>query len=163
MGGRRRTWLLVLTATATIATLLTMAAIVVVAVYLSRHIDRQVAASDRAEAEFAQIRARFVREQPLVEITAGGEALVHPDRGSGGTVRNVHLLAYDPRARRLVHVNLPIWLLRLVPWTSYSLAGQTDYGVGGIPLAIEDIERHGPGLILDHQRINGAQALAWAE
>lgn len=162
MDRTKRPWLAVLATTGIIAAALLAAAIVTLSVYVFRQIDRQTVGTDRAEAEFTRVRARFVREQALVEITGTGTALVHPDPGRGGAVHTVHLLAYSPRTRHLVHAALPVWLLRLVP-APYALLDQSEMGIAGVRLTLADIEHHGPGLLLDHQPVDGAQALVWVE
>jgi len=159
----KKTWLSIATAAVLVACVLAAAAIGGTAFYVFRHIDRQTVTATAADAEFTKLRARFVREQPLVEITSDRDVMIHPNTGDGGPIRALHLLAYNPVSQRLVHVNLPVWLLRAGRAKSLALIDQGDFGSGGTHLTLDDIERHGPGLILDHRRINGAQAIVWAE
>lgn len=133
------------------------------AAFVWRHIDRQTISAERADDEFTRLRARFVREQPMIEVTADNDVMVHPNPASGGDIGVVHLVAYNPQTSRLVHVSLPMWLLRLAPTRNFSLTDQSDFGRGGPHVTLDDIVRHGPGLILDHRAIGGAQALVWAE
>lgn len=133
------------------------------AAFMWRHIDRETVSAERADDEFTRLRARFVREQPMIEVTADDDVMVHPNPATGGDIGVVRLVAYNPQTERLVRVSLPMWLLRLAPTRNFSLTDRSDFGRGGPHVTLDDIIRHGPGLILDHRAIGGAQALVWAD
>jgi hypothetical protein len=159
---RRTSWRTAAIAVA-VAVLAVAAAIAATAIYLSRHIDRETATAAQADAEFARLRARFVREEPLVEVTAEGDVLIHPNTGNGGAIHTVHVVAFDPASKRLVRAALPVWLLRTGRSRAVSMIDQSEFGAGGAHLTLEDLERHGPGLILDRRSAGGGQTLVWAE
>ncbi len=159
----KKTWLSIAIAVVLVACVLAAAAIGGTAFYVFRHIDRQTTNAAAADSEFAKVRGRFVREQPMVEITSDRDVMIHPNTGNGGPIRSLHLLAYNPVSQRLVHVDVPVWLLQIRRGNSLALIDQGDFGLGGTHITLDDIERHGPGLILDHRRINGAQAVVWVE
>jgi hypothetical protein len=64
-----------------------------------------------------------------------------------------------------VNLDLPIWLLRFhrrpnyVHWNW----GGEDFAFENVDLSVEDIERHGPGLILDFEDRYGERVLLWTE
>ena len=63
----------------------------------------------------------------------------------------MRVLVYDAHEGRLVHVDLPFWLLRLVPsgrMSKVSGAG-SEFSFESGHITVDDLERHGPGLILD--------------
>lgn len=159
----RRSWIAV---TLTVLALVALACTLVLgagAAFVWRHIDRETVGAERAGDEFTRLRARFVREQPMIEVTADNDVMVHPNPAAGGDIGVVHLVAYNPQTQRLVRVSMPMWLLRLAPTRNFSLTDQSDFGRGGPHVTLDDVIRHGPGLILDHRAVDGAQALVWAD
>lgn len=119
-----------------------------------------------AVREFDAVRARFSGQRPLLEMRDGEPALVGGRKGeppSTVQLTTLHLMAWDEDEERLVRFSLPFWLLRMksgpIGFSSY------DSGFDRVSLSSEDIERHGPGLILDaseNERGRG-RVLIWAE
>jgi hypothetical protein len=119
------------------------------------------------EAEFAKAEARFAGQQPLVEIPRDGppRPIVHRDAKAGPKVdlTSLHLLAWDPEKRELVQFTMPFWLVRLGGRRPFMFENREGFfAAEDLQLTAEDIERHGPGLIVDYQR-HGYRALLWAE
>jgi hypothetical protein len=76
------------------------------------------------------------------------------------------VLAYDPDDERLVRISIPFWLLRLAPSTkrmSFLSDNGIDFDSERVRLTLEDLERRGPGLILDHKDRHGSLVLVWTE
>ncbi len=161
--GVGRTWVQITIAALVIACLGVAATIGGLALFAFRHIERQSVSAAVADAEFAKVRARFVRDQAMIEVSEDRDVMIHPNPGTGEPIHSIHLLAYNPTSGRLVNADMPVWLLRFGRRASISLIDEGEFGTGGTHLTLDDIERHGPGLILDHRRVNGAQAIVWAE
>ena len=71
----------------------------------------------------------------------------------------LRVLAYDPDAEKLVHVSIPFWLLRLAPSgkrMSFLSDNGVDFDSDRVHLTLDDIERRGPGLILDQKDLHDA-------
>jgi len=62
-------------------------------------------------------------------------------------------------------VDLPFWLLRLVPSGRLgNVSGSgSDFSFESGRITVDDLERHGPGLILDSKDSRNAQILIWTE
>ena len=78
----------------------------------------------------------------------------------------LRVLAFDPRAGKLVRFSVPFWLLRLAPSHNFTIGskGDFDFDSDRLHLTVEDVERAGPGLILDtRDPRNGALVLVWTE
>jgi hypothetical protein len=135
--------------------------------YVSRHVDTQEASPVVAERAFDEIRTRFAAQKPLIELTEQGELLrTNPDRPTQHTPRSpeqLNVLVFDPREGRLVRINIPFWLLRLkVGGTTVDFnGGKMD--LEDLKLSIEDLERFGPTLIVDHSTISGERVLVWSQ
>lgn len=82
----------------------------------------------------------------------------------GGTVHELNMLAYDPDEAELTRVSLPMWLCR-------KMKGDLDLGGSderlarslGQHLRIQDIERAGPGVLVEVEEEDGEQVLVWLE
>lgn len=152
--------------------LLGLAAVVGAGFYfVSQHFDTRAATPASAAEEFNAIRARFEGRKPLIELDDHGRLVrTNPDVPVEGTVetpRMLHVLAFEPDARhgegRLVGVRIPLWLLGF-------RAGDTTINLNGekmdledLKLTVEDLERLGPALIIDHTTPEGDRVLVWSE
>jgi hypothetical protein len=167
--GARKTWISVLIASVIIVGLLAVAAIGGTAFFIYRHVNTQFTPSDRAEQQFAAARARFTGQQPLIEIRRGDEAVLHreviPGSVPAAKLDTLRVMAYDTHARKLVRVSIPFWLLRMAPSRHMSFLSDSgiDFDSDRIRLTLEDLERRGPGLILDQADRRGSQVLVWTE
>ena len=138
------------------------------AYFFSRHITAQFTPSENAAQQFAQARLRFAGQQPLIEIQRGDEPLLHreviPASRPTTKLDTLRVLAYDTHAGKLVHVSIPFWLLRMAPSKNFSFINNgIDFDSDRVHLTLDDIERRGPGLILDQADRRGSQVLVWTE
>ena len=137
------------------------------AFWIRRHVVTQFTSAEVAGDQFSRERARFTGQQPLIELQAGDEPVIHRRSAAGRPeLHAIRVLAFDPRAGKLVSVSIPFWILRLAPNHELNLHGDQgiDFDRERIHLTVDDVERAGPGLILDtRDRRNGAQVLVWAE
>jgi hypothetical protein len=124
------------------------------------------AAATREQASHAlnATRLRFAG-QPLITVTgSGGLPQITVTRQEADAerkpVRELLVLAYDPYDGQLVRTKVPLWVVRLGGWRNFVLR---TLGRADLQVTVEDIERHGPGLIADIRGPGGTQALMWAE
>lgn len=119
-----------------------------------------------ASQEFEAVRAKFAGQRPLLEMRNGEPAYVaerEQEPRSNVQLTTLHLMAWDEDDEQLVRFALPFWLLRMksgpIGFSSYAS------GVDRVSLRPEDIERHGPGLILDvtEDSRGRGRVLIWAE
>lgn len=167
MANKNRTWISILIAAIVIVVVLGLAVVGSSAYYIARHVHSQYVTSESAEDQMTRTRARFAGQTPLIEIREGGDPIVHrtPDRPRGAPIDVLHAMIYSRESRKLVTVNLPMWLLRMVPANNrFSfISGDVDFESSRTPITIEDVDRRGPGLILDGQDRHGARVLVWTE
>lgn len=165
----RRTWVSVLIAAVIVVGILAAAAVGGTAFFISRHVQTQVTPSENAEQRFLEARARFNGQRPLLELRRDDRPVVNRDvlSGPASTVKleALRVLAYDQHERKLVNVSIPFWLLRLAPSNKFSFLNDRgiDFDSDRIHLTLEDLERRGPGLILDQADRRGSQVLVWTE
>src|SRR5438132_510976 len=118
--GGRRTWVSILIAGIIIVGMLAFAAVGGTAYFFYRHIHSEFTAPENADAEFARTRARFASQKPLIEFRKDDEPILHRElvpaaKAAGTPLVSLRVLAYDNRARKLVKVAIPFWLMRLAP------------------------------------------------
>ena len=124
------------------------------------------ASEKSAEAEFTRIANRFGGQKPYLVIQ-DGEPVVSEPKGpaSGKPVEAIHILVWNPDDQKLVRLNVPFWLLRMTKGHPIRLTTNAD--PDGEPMFLkvtaDDLERRGPGLILDHKEASGERVLVWAQ
>ena len=127
---------------------------------------RFTAVSERQALEaLDEMRHRFAGQVPLIRV-AGFEGfpqitVTHlPADAERKPVRELLVLAYDPHDGQLVRTRVPLWVVRLGGWRNVVLR---TLGRADLQVTVEDIERHGRGLIADIRGPGGTQALLWAD
>ncbi len=128
----------------------------------------QTVSMESPDAEFAKARARFEGQAPYIDFTDkdGVEMpVIHHDQEKARTaLTTVHLLAWGPRDRKLARIAFPFWLLRLTGSRGVQLSGGSSWeNTVRLHVTAEEIERHGPGLLIDHETPHGERILVWAE
>ena len=165
----RRTWVSVLIASVIIVGILAAAAIGGTAFFIYRHVNTQITPNETADAQFAEARARFAGQRPLLELRHGDEPVLHreaiPAEMPEAKLETLRVLAYDTHEEKLVRVSIPFWLLRLAPTRHVSFLSDTgiDFDSDRVRLTLDDLERRGPGLILDQADRRGSHVLVWTE
>jgi hypothetical protein len=165
----RKTWISVLIAAVIIVGLLAASAVGGTAYFIYRHVHTEFTPTESAEQQFAATRARFAGQQPLIEMRKGDEPVLHreviPTTMPAVKLETLRVLAYDTRANKLVNVSIPMWLLRLAPSNKFSFMKDNgiDFDSDRVHISLDDIERRGPGLILDQTERRGSQVLVWTE
>jgi hypothetical protein len=136
------------------------------AVIVSRQME--VRSDERVETfeeEAAAVRARLGDLPPLIEDTPAGPRLspanLERRKALGGTSPEaLNILVWAADEQKIVRLSLPFWLLRLSP--KGVDINVNDIDLGKLRLSIEDLERAGPGPLL--QRDDGeTRVLVWTE
>ncbi|MBI3491995.1 MAG: hypothetical protein HY047_09475 [Acidobacteria bacterium] len=166
---QRQTWVSIVIAAVIIVAILAVTVVGGTAFFIYRHVHTQFTGEQSAGEEFAQTRARFAGQKPLIEIRRGDEPVLHRELVTGSTsiakLDSLRVLAYDTRAQKLIRVSIPFWLLRLAPSNKFSLFSDNgiDLDADRVHLTLDDLERRGPGLILDQADRRGSQVIVWTE
>jgi hypothetical protein len=136
------------------------------AYWVTSHMEFVETPAPDAAKSFDEIRARFPGQRPLIEFQNGDRGTITTNESataSSVTLSTLHIVAYDDDEGRLVRVDVPFWLLRLksgpIAFSSYA-SGFDDERVR---LRVEDIERRGPGIVLDLDHPREGRVLIWAE
>jgi len=135
-----------------------------------RQMDVQTSDLASPDEEFAKALAKFEGQVPFIELSAQfgeGAPVVHREQmgGQATQLTGLRVLVWDPHEKKLVRLMLPIWLLRLSGNRGVDLSNH-DVPLGAnvrLQVTAEEIERHGPGLILDFTSSGRERVLVWAE
>ena len=164
MASPKRTWLwVVLGVMATLA--LVVVALVGGAVYeFRRHVRTETVESSTAEQEFERQMRRFAGQQPLIELVGrdrDDEPTIHrpPANAPRVQIQTLRVLIYDLNEGRLIHADIPGWMLRALPSSRFGAVGDE---FERRRLTIDDLERHGLGLVLTGRNYN-TRILMWTE
>jgi len=162
----RKTWISIVIASVIVIGLLAIGIVGGTAFFIYSHVNAKFIPQESAEQEFATARARFVNQQPLIELTADEPVLHRNTSGPRREIQSLHALVYDGRARKLTHLDVPGWLLKVMSAGGRIRIANLDVlddDTSG-RVTLEDLERHGPGLVLDVKRARGSQqVLLWTE
>lgn len=124
------------------------------------------ATEQSAEKEFQTVAARFEGQKPYLVIK-DGHPVISEEKGPapGRNVEAIHILVWNPDDQKVVRLNVPFWLMRMTKGHPIKLSSTTD--AEGRPMRLnvtaDDLERRGPGLILDHKEATGERVLVWAQ
>lgn len=140
------------------------------ALMLSLWSDLRPASAEEAERAFDAAVAEAGGGPAYLEVSGGGEVLVRRDleRPRPASLRTLHLLAWEPGRARLLRIDFPFWFVRMKMSDTLNLGTLTaalarDWDSLDLSVAERDLERRGPGLVLDQRRPDGARLLLWTE
>lgn len=167
MAVKVKTWVWVVIAIFVIG-ILGMIAIAGVGVYFfSQRIDTRAASTAEASRDFEEVRRRFENQKPLIELDERGRfRRANPDRparGDAGAPENIFVLAFDPDDERIVRVSIPFWLLRMKMGGATIDLNGNKMDLEDLKVRVEDLERYGPTLIIDHRETSGDRVLVWSQ
>jgi hypothetical protein len=167
MAAKVKTWVWVV-AGVFVAGILGIVAMAALGVYFfSQHIDTREVSPASASMEFEEIKVRFTDQKPLIELDERGHLVrSNPDRPAAMTPTRpdqLNILAFDPDDGRIVKITIPFWLLRLKLGGTTIDFNDRQMDLEDLRLTVEDLERFGPTLIVDHKSTSGERVLVWSQ
>ena len=136
---------------------------------VTRQVSVQEVSAESGDQEFEKLRAPFAGQKPFIELPADGNetnAVVHRElvKGTTGQVSTIHLRVWVPSDGKLVKLDLPFWMVRLMGSKPIEFRSD-ESGFRGMRLKVtaEELERRGPGLIIDHGGRDGERILVWTD
>lgn len=169
MDKRSKSWISIVVAVLGVMLMLAVAAIGGTAYWVYSHVQSQTVAEETAGDRFARVRQQFSGKPPLIEILDRNEVVLHQSGApalSSSRLQTLHAMVYDSDEQKLVDVHIPFWLLRLAPSGgrfSFLNDNGIDIDSDRMRVTIADLERHGPGLVMDHRDRRGSLVLVWTE
>src|SRR5829696_8565888 len=116
-----------------------------------RHMEKRVGGEAEAVQEIDAVKARFGPRPPLIEIADPHRADIRINRSTSASparaVETIHLLNWKSDTRELTRTEIPLWLMR---FSTLNIASQLGIAPAKFRLTVSDIERYGPGVIVDY-------------
>ena len=137
-----------------------------VSVVVWRHTSVTKPAAADADTAFSSIRERYKGRAPLIQIKNPTSPMMDvrinrlPSNAPQQNVRHFHVIVWDSRKGTFVRSSVPVW------WMTFNANNVlTNLGVplGGYNLSVQDVQRYGPGIIIDFQPPGGGHMLVWVE
>ena len=130
--------------------------------FVRSHFAMQTTTASAVTTEFDSVRARFTGQKPLIELDEHGNFIRANAERPAGKERPaaLNIMAFDPDEEKIVRMDIPFWLLRLK--SSFSVGGGA-IDLAKLRITVEDLERFGPTLIVDHKDRDGARVLVWSQ
>ena len=137
----------------------------------------ETVASDEAGAtqSFDEVRGRFAGSEPVLRMTERGPVISREppsaptnaaqafrQTATRSELQRVRVLAWDADERRLASVNLPFWLVRLRPG-QLNVSATSAVPNMRLSITVDDLERYGPAVLIDHTDEDGSRILVWTE
>lgn len=162
----KRKWIPIAIGVGILILVLGIGGILFTVAWVQQHLLVTESTESDAAREFDAVLAKYPGQRPLLELRDGKLQYVEGRKNeptSNIRLSTLRIMAWDDDDDQLATVDLPFWFLRLksgpIVFGSYA-AGLDE---GGVSLRPEDIERHGPGLVLDFTMKGEGRVLVWAE
>jgi hypothetical protein len=168
MTTQRRRWPIVLAGVAVFVTVVVIALAVAGTLFVRNNVQVTEGASrEGAHAAFDAAVRPFADARPLLVLGDDKRPALAPAAGTRrnpGSVSDLRILAWDADKGSLATVTVPLWLLAMKPgpivFGDYvSDAWKTD----SLQLDVKDLERYGPGVVLDLTAPDGQRVLITAQ
>ena len=133
--------------------------------FVRSHVNVQPTTVAAATTDFQAIRDRFANQKPLIELDDRGNFVHANTDRPNGTKRpeSLNVMAFDAREEHVVRVEIPFWILRLKTRGTLVDVGSGNIDLQKLRLTVDDLERFGPTLIVDHKDMNGSRVVVWSQ
>ena len=162
---KKRNWLAIVLGVLFLFGTLAVGCVVITVSWFRQNMAITETTEEAATREMDAIRARFPDQQPLIQLIDEKPQLV-PRAGASATpqqLTTLHIAAFDSDEGNLVNFSLPFWLLRMKSGPIRLSAYQQGWDDRGVSFRLEDIEKHGPGIIADITQAREGRVVIWAE
>ena len=133
------------------------------AYFVLRHMEKRAGSEVQAAQAIDAVKARFGSRTPLVEIIDPHRANIRINRPvEGGVTRvdTVHVISWKGDTDELIRTEFPLWLMR---FSSVNIASQLGIAPEKFRLTVGDIQRYGPGIIVDYGSRGAFRVLVWVD
>ena len=161
---KKRNWLAIILGVLLLFGILGVGCVVITVSWFRQNLDITATDEQAAMQQFEDVRNRFPGQQPLLQLVDGKPQIVAErasQAGSQTALTSVHVIAFDPDEGNLVRFSLPFWLVRMR--SGPIRINQQGWDDRGLSIRVEDIEKHGPGIIIDATEPGEGRVIVWAE
>ncbi|MBA2258620.1 MAG: hypothetical protein H0W18_06970 [Acidobacteria bacterium] len=157
-----RTWVKATIGVGALATVCILALAGIASYFVLGNLERRGAPEATVLSEIEIIRTRFGSRQPLIEIVDArkGDVRINRLAGSGARVTTFHVVSWNADDDELLRTEAPLWLMR---FSSINLLSQLGLAPGSLRLTVQDVERYGPGIVVDYAQPGKTRVLVWVD
>jgi hypothetical protein len=133
------------------------------AYFVFRHLEKQTVAEPESMTAINAVKTRFGARPPLVEILDPARADIRINRSdvpSTSHVDTVHIINWKRDTGELTRAEVPLWLMR---FSSVNILSQLGIAPAKFRLTVNDIERYGPGIVVDYGSPGAFRLLVWVD
>jgi hypothetical protein len=133
------------------------------AYFVFRHLEQRELPEVEAAKAIEAVRARFGQRPPLIQIInpkTMDVRIVRPDSPSSSPVDTIHILNWKSARDEFMTTNVPLWLMR---FSSVNILSQLGIAPERFRLTVQDIERYGPGIVVDYSVPGELRVLLWVD
>ena len=164
---KKRRWIPIVLGILFVFVVLAIGAVVFMVSFFQNNMSITEMSATSADAEFDNVRARFAGKQPMIQLVDGRPEYVGdratPSSPSPTPLKTMHVIAWDDDERKLVTFSLPFWLLRMKSGPIQLSAYSQGWDDRGVSFRVEDLEKHGPGLLMDFTERTEGRVMVWVE
>ncbi len=132
--------------------------------WVREHVVIEGATISTADTSLDEVRKRYAGRPPLIEVRDGNVRRNDPPADAAPTgLSTLHVLAWDAGEGKMARIELPFWIIRLRGMPIDIGGANIRFGEAGFTLKAADIERYGPGIVVDVEMSSGERALIWVE
>jgi hypothetical protein len=133
------------------------------AYFVLRHMEKRPGSEAGAAQAIDMIKARFASRPPLVEINDLQRTDIRinrPTEASPARVDTVHVINWRRDTGEMTRTELPLWLMR---FSTFNIASQLGIAPAKFRLTVSDIERYGPGIVVDYGSGGAFRFFVWVD
>ena len=128
-----------------------------------RHMDKRAGGEAEAVQVIDAVKTRFGSRPPLVEIADPRRADIRIYRStepSPAPVETIHIVNWKSETGELVRADVPLWLMR---FSSVNILSKLGLTPAKFRLTVGDVERYGPGIVVDYGSPGAFRLLIWVD
>ena len=128
-----------------------------------RHLEKRSGSEAEAVQAIDAVKARFGSRPPLVEIIDSQRADIRINRpvdASASRVDTIHVVNWKRDTGELIRTDVPLWLMR---FSTANIASQLGITPTKFRLTVSDVERYGPGIVIDYGSQGAFRVLVWVD
>ncbi len=133
------------------------------AYFVLRHMDKRPSGEAEAVQAIEAVKARFGSRPSLVEIVDPRQAdirILRPPEPSSVPVDTIHIINWQRGKGEMIRADAPLWLMR---FSSVNVLSQLGIVPAKFRLTVSDVERYGPGIIVDYSSQGDFRVLVWVD
>src|SRR4029079_2384458 len=133
------------------------------AYFVLRHMEKRAGSESQAVQEIDAVKARFGSRAPLVEIIDPQSADIRinrPVEASASRVNTIHVINWKSDTAELSRADFPLWLMR---FSTVNIASRLGIGPEKFRRTGGDVERYGPGIVVDYGFEGAFRLLVWVD